>query len=25
VRYIYTHVPRLIGAGAGKFLDAARG
>ena len=25
VRYIYTHVPRLIGAGTGQFFDAARG
>jgi 4-hydroxy-2-oxoheptanedioate aldolase len=24
-RYIYTHVPRLVGAGAGQFLGAARG
>jgi len=24
-RYIYTHVPRLIGAGAGQFLKSARG
>ena len=24
-RYVYTHVPRLIGAGASRFLDAARG
>ena len=24
VRYIYTHLPRLLGAGAGAFLKAAK-
>jgi hypothetical protein len=25
VRYVYTHLPRIVGAGAAGFLKAARG